>query len=165
MTFEAIREIEDEICSKGSECPFAPYDPACQSDQDWQNEYSAFCSERLKLLATGDWVKVAENPDLELLREHLFEYIGKNDLQQLSSTERVSLLIAEPKFAEKCKLDDLTGANWAELLVAHPQFADRCSWEILSEADWMRLLDFKPQFLDKCPFPHFQAHEWGCFAD
>jgi hypothetical protein len=116
MLGHEMQVIENAIISYGSQCPYAPNEPSCQSDYDWQDAYFKFCSERLERLTLEDWIFVASNPDFELLKEYLSEFVGRFNLSTLSETDIVILLSAAPELADKCNLAELTASSWENLI-------------------------------------------------
>lgn len=116
MTKEKLLLVENELLSMGVDCPYAPSEPSCQSDYDWQDAYSKFCSERLVGLTLQDWLLVASLPDLEILRSYLPQYAVEFDLSALSEADLVILLSAAPELAEKCDLSKLDAASWKNLI-------------------------------------------------
>jgi hypothetical protein len=116
MNSGELQTVENELLDYGSQCPYAPNEPSCQSDYDWQDAYFKFCSERLVKLALQDWLLVASLPDLEILRSYLSSYVGNFDLAVLSEADLVILLSATPELAEKCDLSKLDSASWENLI-------------------------------------------------
>ena len=116
MTKEELLLVENELLSMGANCPYAPNEPSCQSDYDWQDAYFKFCSERLERLTLQDWLLVASYPDLEILRSFLPQYGAKFDLSALSEADLIILLSAAPELAEKCDLSRLDAASWKNLI-------------------------------------------------
>jgi len=74
VTLQELMMLEDELADRGSECPFAPDQPSCPTDEEWLAEYSSFCHERLKKLTATDWALVMTSPELELLQGYANEY-------------------------------------------------------------------------------------------
>lgn len=116
MSKEELQTVENELLDYGSQCPYAPNEPSCQSDYDWQDAYSKFCCERLGKLTLQDWLLVASLSDLEILRSYLSSYVGNFDLGELSGADLVILLSAAPELAEKCDLSKLDAASWENLI-------------------------------------------------
>jgi hypothetical protein len=116
MNSNELQIVENEILDYGVQCPYAPNEPSCQSDYDWQDAYSKFCSERLVRLTLHDWLLVASLPDLEILRSYLPQYAVEFDLSALSEADLIILLSAAPELAEKCDLLRLDAASWENLI-------------------------------------------------
>jgi hypothetical protein len=116
MNSNELQIVENEILDYGVQCPYAPNEPSCQSDYDWQDAYSKFCSERLVKLTLHDWLLVASLPDLEILRSYLPQYAVEFDLSALSEADLIILLSAAPELAEKCDLSRLDAASWENLI-------------------------------------------------
>lgn len=116
MTKEELLVVENELLSMGADCPYAPKEPSCQSDYDWQDAYFKFCSERVGKLTLQDWLLVASLPDLEILRSCLPQYAAKFDLTTLSEADLIILLSAAPELAEKSDLSKLDAASWENLI-------------------------------------------------
>jgi hypothetical protein len=116
MTKGELLEVENDLLDYGVQCPYAPNEPSCQSDYDWQDAYFRFCDERLVRLTLHDWLLVASLPDLEILRSYLSQYAAKFDLSALSETDLIILLSAAPELAEKCDLSRLDSASWENLI-------------------------------------------------
>jgi hypothetical protein len=116
MNSNELQIVENEILDYGVQCPYAPNEPSCQSDYDWQDAYSKFCSERLVRLTLHDWLLVASLPDLEILRSYLPQYAVEFDLSALSEADLIILLSAAPELAEKCDLSRLDAASWENLI-------------------------------------------------
>ena len=62
MTKEELLLVENELLSMGANCPYAPNEPSCQSDYDWQDAYFKFCSERLERLTLLPFVLNVAGP-------------------------------------------------------------------------------------------------------
>jgi hypothetical protein len=116
MNSNELQIVENEILDYGVQCPYAPNEPSCQSDYDWQDVYFKFCSERLERLTLQDWLLVASLPDLEILRSYLPQYAVEFDLSALSEADLIILLSAAPELAEKCDLSKLDAASWENLI-------------------------------------------------
>jgi hypothetical protein len=116
MNSSELQTVENELLDYGSQCPYTPNEPSCQSDYDWQDAYFKFCRERLMRLTLQDWLLVASLPDLEILRSYLPQYAAKFDLTTLSEADLIILLSVAPELAEKCDLSKLDAASWENLI-------------------------------------------------
>ena len=84
------------------------------------------------------------------LRSNRYRYRYRYQREEVNGTHWVTLLSAQPQFADRCDWSKLGGEDWVSLLSARPQFADRCDWKRLKGWDWLKLLTVHPQFADKC---------------